>query len=433
MPRNPETGEKNYLQWPILRTFFISGGTAVCLFFVLSGYVLTHKSLRWLREGFPDKLQVYPAIASSLFRRGLRLYLPPVLITFCEMLATRCGVSPPLNYMFIPEPTLLAQFVDWLKEINRFINPVYNFPSAVQGFAIGMKYDPVVWTLPLEYYGSLLCYIFLLVFVRIEKVWLRMGLLTFFSGSFLFIGSWNLFCFLAGMLIADFNLIREGNDQEPSIKHGVIWATLFAIAFYVAGLPSLGSPIARMQPMPGFEILHALTPVNLRMEDHSRFWWSISGVLMLLAISQLPRLKKLFETNFCQYMGKIAFSLYLIHEFCLVLFGQSLRNFMMRLEPTAGTFGYWLLCVVWYILFTPPAFALAAQFEVGIFPYEKAVSGDYMPASGTAFKALGSVQTFYFTYANSLGQRWVDGPSVRFARWWEGKCLKFYSKSKRKP
>ncbi|TVY86297.1 hypothetical protein LAWI1_G007048 [Lachnellula willkommii] len=323
----------------------VRGGTAVCLFFVLSGYVLTHKSLRWLREGFPEKLQVYPAIASSLFRRGLRLYLPPVLLTFCEMLATRCGVSPPLNFMFIPEPTLLAQFVDWLKEINRFVNPVYNFPGAVQGSAIGMKYDPVVWTLPLEYYGSLLCYMFLFVFVRIEKVWLRMGLLTFFSGSFLLIGSWNLFCFLAGMLIADFHLIQEENDQKPSIQHGVIWTTLFAIAFYVAGLPSLGSPIARMQPMPGFEILHALTPMNLSMEDHSRFWWSISGVLMLLAISQLPRLKKLFETNFCQYMGKIAFSLYLIHEFCLVLFGLSLQSFMMRLEPTAGTFGYWLLCV----------------------------------------------------------------------------------------
>ena len=376
MFRSPETGEKNYLQWPILRTFFISGGTAVCLFFVLSGYVLTQKSLRWLREGFPANLQVCPAVASSLFRRGLRLYLPPVLLTFCEMLATRCGVSPPLNFMFIPEPTLLAQFVDWLGEINRFVNPVYNFPSAVQGSAIGMKYDPVVWTLPLEYYGSLLCYMFLFVFVWIEKVWLRMGLLIFFSGSLLLMGSWNFFCFLAGMSIADFHLIQEENDQKPSIKHGVVWTILFAIAFYVAGLPSLWSPIARMQPMPGFETLHALTPMNLSMEDPSRFWWSISGVLLLLAISQLPRLKKLFETNFCQYMGKIAFSLYLMHEFCLEVFGHSLQNFMMRLtglEPTAGTFGYWLLCVVWYVLFTVPVFALAAQFEVSLFPYEKAV------------------------------------------------------------
>ncbi|TVY27829.1 hypothetical protein LHYA1_G003082, partial [Lachnellula hyalina] len=305
-------------------------------------------SLSCLAMSLPRSLFVCPAVASSLFRRGLRLYLPPFLLTFCEMLATRCGVSPPLNFMFIPEPTFLAQFVDWLEEINRFVNPVYNFPSAVQGSAIGMKYDPVVWTLPLEYYGSLLCYMLLFVFVWIEKVWLRMGLLIFFSGSLLLMGSWNFFCFLAGMSIADFHLIQEENDQKPSIKHGVIWTILFAMAFYVAGLPSLWSPIARMQPMPGFETLHALTPMNLSMEDPSRFWWSISGVLLLLAISQLPRLKKLFETNFCQYMGKIAFSLYLIHEFCLELFGHSLQNFMMRLtglEPTAGTFGYWLLCV----------------------------------------------------------------------------------------
>ncbi|TVY45482.1 hypothetical protein LOCC1_G003593, partial [Lachnellula occidentalis] len=346
--------------------FFISGGTAVCLFFVLSGYVLTQKSLRWLREGLPAKSQVRPAVASSLFRRGLRLYLPPVLLTFCEMLATRCGVSPPMNPMFVPEPTLLAQFVDWLMEINRFVNPVYNFASAVQGDAIGMRYDPVVWTLPLEYYGSILCYVFLFVFVWIGKAWLRMSLLIFFSGSFLLMGSWNLFCFLAGMAIADFHLMQEETVQEPSIKHSVTWTILFTISFYVAGLPSLWSPIARMQPYPGFETLHALTPMNLHMEDPSRFWWSISGILMLLSISQLPRLKKLFETNFCQYMGKIAFSLYLIHEFCLELLGHHLQDFMMRLaglEPTAGTFAYWLLCVVWYVLFTAPVFVLAAQVE----------------------------------------------------------------------
>ena len=310
------------------------------------------------------------------------------------MLATRCGVTPPLSFMFIPEPSLWAQFVDWLKEMNRFVNPIYNFPGAVQGFAIGMRYDPVVWTLPLEYYGSLMCYLFLFIFVRIERAWLRMGLLTFFSGFCLLIGSWNLFCFLAGMLIADFNLSQEENDTKPSIRHGVIWTTVFATAFYVAGLPSLLSPIARTLPMPGFETLHSLTPMNLHMEDPSRFWWSISGVSMLLAISQLPRLKRLFESNFCQYLGKIAFSLYLIHEFCLVLFGLSLQEFMMRLtgmKPTAGTFGYWLLCVVWYVLFSVPVFALAAQVE-----------------------------------------RWVDAPSVRFARWLEGKCLKLYKRLKGK-
>lgn len=387
---NSANSEKNFVQWPFLRTFFVSGGSAVCVFFVLSGYVLTFKSLRWLREGLPAKLQVNPAVASSLFRRGFRLYIPPILLTFVEMLATRFGITPPLNFFFLPEPTFFAQFVDWVKAVNRFVNPLYNFTGAMQGQAIGIRYDPVVWTLPLEFYGSLVCYVFLFIFVWIQSNQLRMSLLVVFSLACLLAGSWNLFCFLAGMLLADFNLGQGEQDAEPPMNYGVLWTALFAIAFYMAGFPSLGSPIARQQPMPGFETLHSLTPTFIHMEDHSRFWWSISGVAMLLSISQLPQLKKLFETNLCQYLGKIAFSLYLIHELSLVLFGLALQTFLLRLaglEQNAGTLGYWFLCVVWYVLFSVPAFAFAAQVE-----------------------------------------RWVDTPSVKFSKWLEVKCLKLYQR-----
>jgi hypothetical protein len=56
-----------------------------------------------------------------------------------------------------------------------------------------------------------------------------------------------------------------------------------------------------------------------------------------------------------------------------------------HLEPHANTLVYWLICMVWFILFTVAIFAVAAQVE-----------------------------------------RWVDVPSVVFARWLEGRCLKLY-------
>jgi peptidoglycan/LPS O-acetylase OafA/YrhL len=381
--------QNNILQMPVLRTIFVSGGVAVSLFFVLSGYVLTHKSLRWMRVG--SKHLVYPAVASSMFRRGFRLYLPPIFLTFCEMLATRFGFAPPLNFSFAPESSLSAQFVDWLAETNRFVNPVYNFQRALQGFVTHPKYDPVIWTIPLEFYGSFVCYILLFMLVRIPSHRARMGLVAVFAGFCMSMGSWNIFCFSAGMLIADFNLSQEENDTIPSSRssrNGMIWTAVFAMAFYMAGFPTLVVAEAKLKPMPGFETLQSLTPMSLNMEDHSRFWWSISGVLLLLSISQIPRVKSLFETNFCQYLGKISFSLYLVHEFCIVLVGLSLQALLMRLaglEPHASTFVYWLVCGIWYLLFTLPVFALAAQVE-----------------------------------------RWVDVPSVRFARWLKEKCSKGY-------
>jgi peptidoglycan/LPS O-acetylase OafA/YrhL len=384
-----DENQNNILQLPILRTFFVSGGAAVSVFFALSGYVLTFRSLRWIREG--SKHRIYPAVASSMFRRGFRLYLPPVLLTFCEMAATRFGYAPPLNFTFVPEASFSAQFVDWLGETNRLVNPVLNIQRALQGFVTHPKYDAVIWTIPIEFYGSFVCYILLLTLVRIPSNGMRMGLVAAFSVSSMVMGSWNIFCFSAGMLIADINLGQDENATTPSprpSKYPLIWSTVFAIAFYVAGFPTLVYPEAKLNPMPGFETLRSLIPMSLNMEDHSRFWWSLSGVSLLLSISQLPRLKSLFETNFCQYLGKISFSLYLVHEFCAVLFGLSLQQLMLRLaglEPKAGTFFYWVVCAIWCLLFTVPVFAVAAQVE-----------------------------------------KWVDVPSVKFARWLERKCLKIY-------
>ncbi|KAE9374627.1 hypothetical protein N431DRAFT_336301 [Stipitochalara longipes BDJ] len=386
--------ETNPLQLPLIRTFVMSGPTAVSLFFVISGYVLTQRSLRSIREYSPEK--IYPAVASSMFRRGFRLYLSPIILTFCEMLATRIGVIPRLSFTFILEKSIALQFMNWLHEINRFVNPLYNFSGAMQGRVTYMNYEAVIWTIPLEYYGSLVCYFFLLLLAQIPAHYQRMGIVAAFSAIFMLLGSWHFSCFTAGIFFADYNLHQESftaTSKQPP-KHGIIWVILFAVAFYVAGLPTFTLGDASLKPIPGFETVRWLTPSWLRMEDQARFMWSLSGIALLLSISQLPRLKAVFETNFCQYLGRISFSLYLIHLFCLVLFGLKLQEFLMYLtflEPHDlisvdsydDTLRYVLVCGVWYVLNTLLLFASAAQFE-----------------------------------------RWVDRPSVRFAKWLDGKCVK---------
>ncbi|PMD43501.1 hypothetical protein L207DRAFT_423857 [Hyaloscypha variabilis F] len=385
--------ETNPLQFPLIRTFVASAPAAVSLFFVISGYVLTQRSFRSIREHFPEK--VYPAVASSMFRRGFRLYTLPIILTFCEMLATRIGITPRLSFTFVLEKSLELQFVNWLHEINRFMNPLYNFSGAIQGLVTYMKYDTAIWTIPLEYYGSLLCYILLLLLAQAPADLQRMAIVAIILAFFMLLGSWHFSCFTVGMLIVDFNLHQESTSTTKGPpKHGIHWVALFAAAFYVAGLPTFALGDAHLKPMPGFETVRWLTPSWLHMEDHARFAWSLSGIALLLSISQLPRLKAVLETDFCQYLGKISFSLYLIHLFCLVLFGLKLQAFLMYLvgvEPhdlVGGgvyddTLRYVLVCGVWYVLNTALAFALAAQVE-----------------------------------------RWVDRPSVRFAKWLDEKCLK---------
>ncbi|KAL5326248.1 hypothetical protein ACEPPN_007386 [Leptodophora sp. 'Broadleaf-Isolate-01'] len=384
-----EPDQTNILQLPALRTFFDSGGTSVCVFFVLSGYVLTYKSLRWIRAG--SRQQVYPSVASSMFRRGFRLYLPPILLTFFEMVATRFGYAPPLNFTFVAESTALAQFLDWVKETNYLVNPIYNFNTAIQGFVIHPKYDPVIWTIPLEFYGSFICYFLLLLLARVPSNGTRMCLVAMFAALCMFLGAWNGFCFSTGMLIADFNLAQDENGTIPLFqpsRYALVWKIAFLVAFYIAGFPTLSYPEAHVLPMFGYETLRSSIPMSLNMEDHSRFWWSISGVTLLFCISQLPQFKSFFEANICQYLGKIAFSLYLVHQFCVMLFGFMMQRFILGLfglVQNQGGFFYWVACGIWYVPFTGLVFGIAAQVE-----------------------------------------RLVDAPSVRFAKWLEEKCLKMY-------
>ncbi|KAL2267998.1 hypothetical protein VTJ83DRAFT_2844 [Remersonia thermophila] len=382
------------LQLPFIRTIFVGGGGAVAVFFVLSGYVLTHRCLHHIRSRAPG--EVYHAVGSSLFRRGFRLYLPPILLTFCEMVATRFGFGPPLNFHFKPEPTFLGQLWDWLVETNRLVNPRHNFYRAIRGLVTHPKYDAVIWTIPVEYYGSIFCYLLLLALARVASPRPRMAVVGIVSVAAMAVGCWNLSCFATGMLIADINLGQdEGARQQhqqlqaetPRPRRRWLWWTVFVFAFYAAGFPTMIYASAIAAPMPGFETLRGLIPgaVYASMEDPARLWWSIAGAALLLSISQLPRLRAVFESYLCQYLAKISFAMYLVHEFCLVLFGLQLRAALMALagvpDGTTGGLLYWTACVAWFAVFTVPVLALAAVVE-----------------------------------------RWVDVPSVRFAKWLEERC-----------
>ncbi|KAK3303860.1 acyltransferase family-domain-containing protein [Chaetomium strumarium] len=386
-----DDAQTSFLQLPLVRTIFVAGGGAVSVFFVLSGYVLTQRCLRLIRAG--SGRAVYPAVASSAFRRGFRLYLPPILLTFCEMLMSRLGFPPPLNFSFVPEPTLLGQFWDWLAETNRLVNPLYNFRRAIRGSVTHPKYDAVIWTIPVEFYGSMVCYILLSLLARVSSTGPRMGFIAVFCVLSMAFGYWNIFCFTAGMFVADINLGQEEDDTviktgRPPPRRTLLWSSAFAISFYLAGFPTLVYKEGRMKPMPGFETLRALIPAGLDMEDPARFWWSVAGAVLLLSVSQLPRLRAVFDTYLCQYIAKISFSLYLVHEFCIVLFGLRLQGFLLRVAGVDSQHkgvGYWIICLVWFALFTMPVFALAAQVE-----------------------------------------RWIDVPSVKFAKWLEERCLRMH-------
>ena len=77
------------LKLPFLRLWY-QGPPAVCVFFVISGYALSLRPLKFVRSRSYEDFAV--TLSSLTFRRGIRLYLPTTISTFMVVILLRLGV-----------------------------------------------------------------------------------------------------------------------------------------------------------------------------------------------------------------------------------------------------------------------------------------------------------------------------------------------------
>ncbi|RFU73232.1 acyltransferase 3 [Trichoderma arundinaceum] len=81
---------KWFHQLPILRLAYL-GTWPISVFFVLSGFVLSYKPLCKSKDPSSGFTKAVKSVASSLIRRPIRLYGPPLLASFITMLAIQLG------------------------------------------------------------------------------------------------------------------------------------------------------------------------------------------------------------------------------------------------------------------------------------------------------------------------------------------------------
>lgn len=129
------TGADNYhfLKLPIVRLWY-QGPPAVCVFFVISGYALSYRPLKLIRNGAMSDFAT--TMSSLTFRRGVRLYLPTAISTLMIVSLLRIGAyewtrefAHDRTYMkniVEPHPALMqsayAQYRDWLTHMYNFVH-----------------------------------------------------------------------------------------------------------------------------------------------------------------------------------------------------------------------------------------------------------------------------------------------------------------------
>lgn len=268
---------------------FFNGNTAVRLFLILSGYTLC---LSFFRTR--DKAR----LMASAKRRYLRL-MPPVLVVntviwFCMVLGL---------YQNGPAAEL-AGSTAWFAGFN-FFDPSFGkmlYESLLGCFLFGSNdYNGVLWTLQMLFLGAYLDYI-LAAFVS----HLRWRYVIYAAVAALLLRSDFLGIFL-GYVLCDF-MHSEWKLRDMLCQSRLLNWILLVMGLYFMSYPSAGF---------GYEgTIWGILPfvfVN---------YYHIFGVLcFVFAVLNLELVQRFFSLGVFQYLGKISYSLYLIHFLVIATFG----------------------------------------------------------------------------------------------------------------
>ncbi|KAK1712893.1 acyltransferase family-domain-containing protein [Colletotrichum acutatum] len=327
-------GHQMFWQMPIVRALH-SGRASVTVFFVISGFVLTLKTVSMIHKRKMD--QALSALAGSAFRRPFRLYLPIFASTFIIALLVYGGeyVRDPSGAPVPPRgPSLDQQLQHWFWSTVNLMNP---FRAIVNRENMkGSEYDGHLWTIPVEFKGSLLVFFLLLIFARAKR-WVHMVGVTGITLWLVHIGDWDQALFCAGLLLAELSIIMPNTapttetteDQLPSYRlrtvkrYGSQSIHIFrhagTVALFFLGLYLFSYPEYYGASTPGFITISQWVPDYYKaMGDRTQLYWnSIGAIIFIFALMYSPPaeplLQRPFTTSFAQYLGQISYSLYLWH------------------------------------------------------------------------------------------------------------------------
>jgi peptidoglycan/LPS O-acetylase OafA/YrhL len=279
-----------------------NGAFAVSIFFVLSGYVLPH---RYFLTRDPESL------SGGATRRYIRLAIP---ILFTSLIVL--GLISLHLYFNVPASAVTQS--GWLKNQTSFTPGLGDViaQSLWGSLTLGQSsYNTVLWTMTIEFLGSFLVLSFAALFGNLKNRWV-----FYLVAAGVFINTYYL-AFIAGMFLCDLMTSEGGKRRRitnPLLTLTLLAAGIFLGSWYLAGWWGAAAGIPRTLPF-----------LNL-----SQFCRIAGAVLVLLAVLNLEPLQKTLGGRIPLFLGKISFSMYLLHA--IVLNSFSCLLFL----ALSGTFSY---------------------------------------------------------------------------------------------
>lgn len=378
------------IQLPIIR-LIVNGQVQVAIFYVLSGISLSLKPLRLARNHDFDRF--LDTMFSSAFRRALRLYLPLFAVQIAVLLATLLGLYNHAYALSQAWPyggtnelihtvfdSNWAQIEDWLRAMWHFIDPFIISQAR-------LLYDVHTWTIPVEFRNSVILFVTLVGFSKLRpRIRMSLGVVLWVYSMCHTVVESETALFMAGMVIAEFMVIQEETAKQPhvadaSTKSGSKRPNVQCVSWCAAGLFGLhllSWPVWNADRTPGYRTLARMTPRFTDIPEY--FWQRIGAVVFVFALSGSASLRHPFQTPLATYLGRISFPLYIVHG------------------PLNHTLGFWLV----ETFFKVTGSSSFAGYETGVI---------------LAF----CIEAIVVVWLADLVMRTIDGPSVDFGRWLQGR------------
>ncbi|KAK7413520.1 hypothetical protein QQX98_007597 [Neonectria punicea] len=381
------------LKLPFLRLWY-QGPPAVCVFFVISGYALSYRPLKFIRSR--NTTDFSTTMSSLVFRRFIRLFLPTAISTFMIVCLIRMGVyewtrdfamdRAYMKNIVEPHPKRMedgyAQFRHWAGDMFYF---VHVFGWKPHGGST--NYDVHLWTIPVEFRCSLYLFLVIVATARLRTIY-RFFFLTTVTLVTYRNSRWELVMFFFGMALAEWDHIRGAHVSPPALPleekqaapaqqtlKTIFWNLVSILGMYLMCQPDDGG-----EDTPGWVYLSTLIPKWWDSEQY-RYWQCTGAVVFVFAVGYSAFWQRVFNSAIVQYFGKLSYALYLMHGPAMHAIGYHWEKWAYSLT---GVEGYWYNA----------GFALGACFCVPT-----------------------------VIWCADIFWRAVDIPTVKFAKWFESKVI----------
>lgn len=298
--------EKYIISTPL--NMFINGSFAVTCFFVLSGFVLSY--------GYYSRST--DLVAASI-KRYFRL-APVVFVSFiASFLLLKLSIYHNTEIATISKSVWLGQF--WQVDSNLLealwngLVGVFLVPSAASSL------NPVLWTIYYELIGSLLVYLILALAGKDSRRAVIYIILMVVLMNTNYVG------FVVGLALCDLYINKHIVFNRISILKKGYKFILIIMAFILAGYPAYIGNVADFSVL--YKIIAELPEANIT----KNITYLIASALFIVLILTSHKLQKILEAKPLIFLGKISYSIYVIHLLLLGSFASVTFLFFNSFMP----------------------------------------------------------------------------------------------------